>query len=46
MGTFSDLDTKDENPEQGKNARDTQKSRADQDKEEENEPWQVQRWFS
>lgn len=46
MGTFSDPDTKDENPEQGKNARDTQKSRADQDKEEENEPWQVQRWFS
>ena len=38
MGTFSDPETKYENPEQGKNVRDTQKSRADQDKEEENEP--------
>ena len=38
MGTFSDPETKYENPEQGKNVRDTQKSRVDQDKEEENEP--------
>lgn len=37
MGTFSDPETKNENPEQGKNVRDTQKSRAEHDKEEENE---------
>lgn len=37
MGDFSDPETKDENPGAGKNVTGTQKSRADLDKEEENE---------